>query len=95
MDEAILYDLISAQTIDKWRNEAEKTDDCNFKKIMSKEQDLLYASVGENNRHLVSSFKLAVENYLDYIYYCVDVKLINICIKIGMELQKFYDSENE
>lgn len=86
MDEAILYDLISPQTIDKWRDEAEK-DDCTFKTTMLKERDLLYEAVGENKRNLVNYYKLAIENYFDYIYYYVDIKLINICIKIGMELQ--------
>lgn len=95
MDEAILYDLICDKTIDKWRDEAEKDDTCAFKKDMFKQRDLLYEAVGENNRELVNHFKLAVENYLDYIYFCVHIKLINTCIKIGMELQKFYDDNDQ
>lgn len=95
MDEAILYDLICDKTIDKWRDEAEKSDDCAFKKDMLKHMDLLYAAVGEENRKLVDHFKQAVENYLDYIYFCVHIKLINTCIKIGMELQKFYDENDQ
>ena len=90
MDEAILYDLICEKTIHKWRDEIEK-EDCNIKNIMNKQRDLLYEAVGESNRELVNHFKFALENYFDYIYFCVDVKLINICIKIGMELQKFFD----
>lgn len=93
MDEAILYDLISEKTISKWRDEVEKSDDCNLKKIMLKQRDILYGAVGENNRAFVDHFKLAIENYFDYIYFCVDIKLINTCIKIGMEMQKFYDGD--
>lgn len=94
MDEAILYDLICDQAIDKWRDEIEK-EDCILKKTMEKHRDLLCAAVGEDNRNLVNQFKFAVENYLDDIYLYVHIKLINTCIKIGMELQKFYDENKE
>lgn len=94
MDEAILYDLIAAKTIYKWREEVEN-EDCNIRNMMLKERDSLYEAVDESKRELVNRFKLALENYLDYIYFCVDVKLINTCIKIGMELQKFFDDNDE
>ncbi|MDE6690844.1 MAG: hypothetical protein K2K04_02630 [Clostridia bacterium] len=93
MDEAILYDLICDKTIDKWRDEFEK-EDCPIKQNMFKQRDLLYAAVDEENRKLVDRYKLAIENYFDYLYLCVDIKLINTCIKIGMEMQKFYDENN-
>ena len=95
MDEAILYDLICEKTIDKWRDEADKSDEFAFKKTMEKEKNLLYESVGEENRDLVNRYRLAIENYFDYLYFCVDIKLINTCIKIGMEMQKFYNENRE
>lgn len=96
MEGSILYDLIFQNAIRKWRQEIEESDNCNLKKILDKEKDLLCAVVDEKNYKLVNHFKLAVENYIDYIFYCVDIKLINMCIKIGMELQKSnYDSLDE
>lgn len=94
MDEAILYDLICRETVDKWRDEIEK-EDCAIKENMLKQKDLLYAAVEESNRDLVNRYRLAIENYFDYISLCVDIKLINTCIKIGMELQKFYDENDQ
>lgn len=94
MDEAILYDLIAPRTIYKWRDEVE-TEDCNIKNILLQERDLLYEAVGESKRDLVKNFELAADNYWSYVFYYVDVKLINTCIKIGMELQKFYDQYEE
>lgn len=93
MDEAILYDLIAERTIYKWRDEIERDDDLLEKKAMTQDMDLLYEAVGENNRKLVNHFKISVENYYSYIFFNVNIKLINICIKIGMEMQKFYDKE--
>lgn len=95
MDEAILYDLIAEKTIYKWRDEAEKSDNCIYRKSLDNQRDLLNAAVGENNLELVRHFELAADNYWSYVFYCVDVKLINTCIKIGMELQKFYDESRE
>lgn len=94
MDDAILYDLIAPRTIYKWRDEVE-TEDCNIKNILLQERDLLYEAVGESKRDLVKNFELAADNYWSYVFYYVDVKLINTCIKIGMELQKFYDQYEE
>lgn len=94
MDEAILYDLICEKTIDKWREEIEKEDGGAIKKTMLKQRDLLYAAVGDESRDLTNRFENALEIYYDYIYFRVDIKLINLCIKIGMELQKFYDKNN-
>lgn len=94
MDEGILYDLIAPRTIYKWRDEVEK-EDCNIKDMMLKERDLLCEAVGESKRDLVKHFELAADNYWSYVFYYVDVKLINTCIKIGMELQKFYDQYEE
>ena len=95
MDEAILYDLIAPRTIYRWRDEVTESDDCFYRKSLDKQRDLLNAAVGENNIDLVKHFELAADNYWSYVYFCVDVKLINMCIKIGMELQKFYDQYEE
>lgn len=95
MDDAILYDLIAPRTIYKWRDEVTEKDDCIFKKSFEKQRDLLNAAVDENKRELVKNFELAADNYWSYVFYCVDVKLVYTCIKIGMELQKFYDQSEE
>lgn len=94
MDESILYDLICDRTMCKWRDEVTKVN-CNLKKQLEEQKNLLLAAIDESNRNLVKHFELAADNYWSYVYYCVDIKLINICIKIGMELQKFYDDFEE
>lgn len=95
MDEAILYDLICKKTVDKWRDEIENEEDCLLKKNMFKARDALCEAVEESKRKLVDHYRLAIENYWDYLSIVVDIKLINMCIKIGMEIQKFYDENKE
>lgn len=94
MDEAILYDLIFEKTIFKWYDEA-KNEECTMKGWVQKDRDLLFAALDGDKRDLVKSFEHSIICYYDYIHFNVDVKLINICIKIGMEIQKFYDKFNE
>lgn len=95
MINATLYDLIFKTTIDKWRKEAEQCDDCGFAKTMLCEKNIICNELSEDQRILLNRYRLSIENYYDYIYFRINLKLLSLGIKLGMELQKSFDEEAE
>lgn len=95
MEKSILYDLLDRQLLSQWKEMIEKTESeswffTNEKEVIKE----LETELNEKSKKLLTSYALAIENRIDYLYYNLSIKILNVGIKIGMELQKSF-AENE
>lgn len=88
--ESIIYDLIDRKLLGEWRDAVEKNGDCGFilKETESKKE--LLAKLKESDKKLFAHYILAIENKIEFIYYNLNVKILNFGIKIGIKLQKSF-----
>lgn len=91
MEESKIYDLLSDGLLSKLREKIEETenDTCFFVKEREVFSEL-EKQLNEQQIELLKSYSLAIENKLDYIYYNLNINILNIGIKIGMDLQKAF-----
>lgn len=76
----------------KWRDEIEQTENEALFFIKEKEAlEGLEKKLGKQEQELLITYSLAIENKLDYIYYNLNIKILNYGIKIGMDLQKAFE----
>ena len=65
---------------------------------MQREKELieeLKTELNEKSKDLLTSYSLAIEDRMDYLHYCLNVKILNLGIKIGMELEKAFLEHEE
>lgn len=97
MEESRLYDLLESGLLHKWKDKIEETETNTW--FFTREQEAyneLEKELNEQEKKLLKSYSLAVENKLDYVYYNLNIKVLNFGIKIGQEWQKalIEDEEN-
>lgn len=91
MEESKIYDLLGDSLLDKWRDKIEATESKTwFFTRVQEAFDELSKELNEEEKELLKSYSLAIENKLDYIYYNLKIKILNFGIKIGMELEKSF-----
>ena len=94
MEESLIFDLLSDKLF-KYREELKKAEN-NFTEWAKKSREALEKSLNKEQLELVGKYKH--DSYLneEYIQFQYDIKLLNLGIKIGMQLQKAFDEyENE
>ena len=94
MEKSTLYDVLSMGVLQKWGNNEEEIDNC----FMQREKELieeLKTELNEKSKDLLTSYSLAIEDRMDYLHYCLNVKILNLGIKIGMELEKAFLEHEE
>ena len=87
------FDVIDSQLIFKWRNEIEKTDNCNMMRAPQKEKEALAAQLSDEQKKLLNDFELSVINRMDYMYYEICKHLFYFGLKAGMDMQTVLDEE--
>lgn len=90
METSILYDLLARGIINEWRESAEKDI---ITSIDMREEQLkteLLKVLPHDYKNLLNHYRLAIEDRLDYIHYSLQIKLLNIGVKIGMELGRAF-----
>lgn len=94
MQKSTIYDALSISVVEKWRN-SEETDDY-FHKVEKEKLEELKTTLNEESLDLLNSYSLAIENKMDYLYYNLNIRFLNLGIKIGMELEKaFLEHEDQ
>ncbi|MDE5766653.1 MAG: hypothetical protein K2I17_05760 [Clostridia bacterium] len=93
MESSEIYDLLNISLIHKWRDEIEKDDECGLGADMHENEQQICAVLNEKQKKLLRHYTVSVNNYLDYIYYLICIKVLNFGIKAGMELQASFDKD--
>lgn len=87
MEKSTLFDVFDGALFYKWREEIEKTE---INKTLRTDADQLReqpdSALNSQEKELLKSYSFALENALDYIYYTLNVRILNLGIKIGLEL---------
>ncbi len=94
MDKSTLYDVLSMGIIQKWRKNEEAQDDY----FAIKEQELkeeLLTLPNKISKDLLTSYSLAIKDRMDELIYHLNIKILNLGIKIGMELEKSFAEYEE
>ena len=96
MENSNIYDLLEHTLIKKWQQELDDEDECRFRKTMHENEETIKASLNEKQIELLKLFEVSINNYLDFIYYELNKKILNYGIQIGMQLQHaFSEQSNE
>lgn len=95
MNNLTLFNLINHETVSKWRDEIEKADENNFCKNIDKYWKLLSSELNEYQIGLLERLNVSITDKFDNIIYTVGSKLLNLGIKIGMELQEAFDEKRD
>lgn len=90
MEKSELYDLLDSGLLREWKDKAEKIDDCGFAKNEKEKLEEIEKELNEKSKKLLTSYSLAIENIIDYLNYIINNKILNLGIKIGMDLQKAF-----
>lgn len=96
MEKSKIYDLLDTRLLHKWRDKIEEAEGGTW--FFTNEQEVfdeLERQLNEQEKKLLKSYSLAIENKLDYIYYNLKIKILNFGIKIGMELEKSFAEHEE
>ncbi|MDE6075654.1 MAG: hypothetical protein K2G26_04375 [Clostridia bacterium] len=93
MENSEIYDILSLSLIHKWRDEIEASDECGFGADMHEGEQKICAILDEKQKKLLRHYAVSINNYLDFIYYQICIKVMNFGIKAGMELQATFNKE--
>ena len=93
MENSEIYNLLSLNHIRKWREEIEANDECGLFADMHEDEQKIRAVLNEKQKKLLSNYAISINNYLDFIYGLICVKVLNFGIKAGMELQASFDKD--
>lgn len=91
MDESTLYDLLDGELLRQWREAIEKAMGETW--FFTREKEVLKeleAELNEKNKKLLTAYSLVIEDRMDYLFYNIKIKILNLGIKIGMDLQKAF-----
>lgn len=89
--EAIIYDLLDSKLLHEWKDKIEETEhDTWFFTRAQEAFEKLEKELNDQEKELLKSYSLAIENKLDYIYYNLKIKILSFGIKIGIELEKAF-----
>lgn len=94
MENSTIYDLLDSGLLLKWKDRIEETECDSWFFAKAKEAfEELEKELNEQEKGLLKSYSLAIENKLDYIYYNLKIKILHFGIKIGIELEKSFAEE--
>lgn len=95
MESSKLYDLLARAVINDWQEEEEKDSiECVINKEAETEAELLN-KLPESCKDTLRLYRLAIEERVEYLHYKLQVKILNLGIKIGMDLEEAFASYEE
>ena len=96
MEKSNIYNLLDNGLLHKWKESIEETEsDTWFFTRVQETLGELEKGLNEQEKELLKSYSLAIENKLDYIYYNLKIKILNLGIKIGMELENSFVEDDK
>lgn len=95
MERSTIYDLLGRTILHDWREVAEKdTIECFDQRENETETELL-KELPERCKNTLRHYCLAIEERMDYLHYNLQIKILNLGIQIGMELENAFISDEE
>ncbi len=94
MEESKIFDLLN-NCLQKWREEFEAKDEYDFGKIMHDNESAVTATLTEKQKELLKFYEVSKHNYLDYVYYEINKKVLHFGIQAGMQLQQAFNEQSE
>lgn len=68
----------------------------NLRKSKGELKHKIIAECGNEVRLLLNEFHIAVANKLNFVYYNLNIRILNMVIQLGLEMQQtFRENENE
>ena len=95
MESSKIYDLFENNLLYKWLEEFEKEENNVFKKDVEESKRELYEQINEEQKKLVNKLEVTLDWYWEFVYYNVNIRLLNLGIKIGMQLQQAFDEQED
>lgn len=95
MEISILYELLFNRYIGDYRKELENEKDDNFTKWLNTSRIELEKTLNTEQLQLLNKYKHNYDLREEDIDFQTGIKILNYGIKIGMELQKAFDSEED
>lgn len=95
MDKSILYDNLSATIISEWREEAEKEYNGECIKTENESKNELLNVLPKKYKDTLNAYALAIEERMDNVHYKLHIKILNLGIQLGMQLQKSFINSDE
>lgn len=95
MENSKIYDLIENSLLYKWLEEFEKEENNIFKKDVEKSKQELCSQLNENQKKLADKFEGTLGWYWEFVYYNVNIRILNLAIKMGMQLQQAFDNQED
>ena len=86
MKKSTLYNLAFYETVKKWEKEIKERDEDGLFKDNENNKKLFFAVLNEKQRELAQRYCITLMDSFDYTLYLVCAKLMNLSIKIGMEI---------
>lgn len=93
MESSVINDLIEVGLLNKWLEEFKKEENNVLKRDADNYKQELCTQLNEEQKKLVDKFERTLDWYWDYVYYNVRIRVLNLGIKIGMQLQQAFDSQ--
>ncbi len=91
MEESEIYNLLDYRFLLNWKEKIEKDEgDTWFFTNEKQELEKIKEFFNEDEQKLIFRYTLAMENKFEYLYYNLNIKILNFGVKIGMELQKAF-----
>ncbi len=95
MKTSLLHELLSQTHIFDYRGKLENEKDDNLSIWLKQSEEALEKNLNAEQLKLVEDLRYQLASREEYIDNQVEIKLLNLGIKIGMELQKAFDEEEE
>ena len=91
MEDTFLYDLVET-ALWKFREKLKNKTDGNFYEEVKKAQKKLESELNEKQLKLAYDYAHSVLMREEYIQLSYDIRVLNYGVRIGMQLQKAFDS---
>lgn len=93
MEESLLYELIERKYLSDYREKLNNEENDNLSKWLRESREVLEKNFNADQLKLIDRYVYYLDTREDYINFQVDTKLLNYGVKIGMQLQKAFDEE--
>ncbi|MDE5721297.1 MAG: hypothetical protein K2I30_00950 [Clostridia bacterium] len=95
MEYSLLYDIIEMNKLNDYRDELIKDENDGFFKDERCAREELEKLLSKEHMKLVDRYKFHINLREGYINYQTSIKLLNYGIKIGMQIQKAFDDDEQ
>ena len=95
MDYSLLLEILHKECLYPYRTKLEKDSSTLFLKEMTEAKKELSEGLSEEKIKQIDNLLLHHLNYMDYINWRVNKKLLEYCVLIGMQLQKGFEEIDE